>query len=78
MRPGLPQDTMPAQDVAVIGLDRLRALATLLADEEGASQFAGLGLHGQVAIFGLFEDLLAGVRTALTGSPDEGGPPGSD
>lgn len=65
-----------AHDAAVISIDRLRALAAILSDEQGAAQFASFDLPGQVAIFGLFEDLLAEVRAALTVPACEGGSAG--
>jgi len=62
-------------DTTVISVGRLHALAALLAGEEGATQFACLDLSSQVALFGLFEDLLADVRDALTEPAGELGSP---
>ncbi|WP_433703899.1 hypothetical protein [Paraburkholderia sacchari] len=54
------------RDDAVILLDRLRALAALLAAEEAATAFAGLDTPEQVAIFGLLEQTAGAARAALT------------
>lgn len=48
-------------DLAIVGINRLRALASLLAAEDAASVFAGLTIGEQVAIFGTFE---AGLEEA--------------
>ncbi|KVH51267.1 hypothetical protein WJ39_08540 [Burkholderia diffusa] len=50
---------------AVIRVDRLHALATVLSTDEGGAQFACLNLREQVAVFGLFADQLAEARVAL-------------
>jgi hypothetical protein len=52
-------------DVAMISIDRLSALAGLLAVEIVASAFAGLSVTEQVAIFGAFEAGLEEARMAL-------------
>jgi hypothetical protein len=62
---GRQQSHTDGLDVAVIRIDQLKALASLLSVEEVASKFAGLEVSGQVAIFGLFEDALSDVRSAL-------------
>ncbi len=62
---GRQQSHADALDTAVIRVDQLQALASLLSLEEVASEFAGLEVSGQVAIFGLFEDALSDVRLAL-------------
>lgn len=62
--PILPE---PALDIAVIRIDRVHALASLVSLGEVAEQFTSLELPGQVAIFGLFEDAVAEARAALTG-----------
>jgi hypothetical protein len=49
----------------MIRIDRLRALAGLLADEDGASVFARLSLPEQVAIFGTLEAGLDEARGGL-------------
>ena len=60
-------------DVAMIRIDRLSALAGLLATEDVASAFARLSLPEQVAIFGAFEDGLEEARSALMHSMHENG-----
>lgn len=52
-------------DVALIRIDRLSALAGLLAVEDVAVAFARLSVPEQVAIFGTFEDGLEEARSAL-------------
>jgi hypothetical protein len=52
-------------DVAMIRIDRLSALAGLLAVEDVALAFAKLSVPEQVAIFGTFEDGLEEARSAL-------------
>ncbi|MEX3954714.1 hypothetical protein [Trinickia sp. EG282A] len=52
-------------DVAMVSIDRLSALACLLAAEDVAAAFAGLSLPDQVAIFGAFEADLNHARGAL-------------
>jgi hypothetical protein len=52
-------------DGAMIDIDRLGALASLLAGEHVATAFADLSLGVQVAIFGTFEVGLQHVRAAL-------------
>ncbi|MEK7888244.1 hypothetical protein AAB992_14085 [Burkholderia contaminans] len=59
--PALP-DSLAA---AVVRVDRLHALATVLSSAEGGAQFACLTLREQVAVFGLFADQLAEARTAM-------------
>jgi hypothetical protein len=54
-----------ALDTAMIRIDRLNALAALLAIEEVASAFSGLSAPEQVAIFGTFEAGLREARDAL-------------
>ncbi|KVS50681.1 hypothetical protein WK39_27865 [Burkholderia cepacia] len=61
----LPEQRMDHLAAAVIRVERLHALATVFAMEEGAIQFSCLNLREQVAIFGLFEDLLAEAGAAL-------------
>ncbi|MBB5467241.1 hypothetical protein HDG32_003361 [Paraburkholderia sp. CI2] len=56
---------MTELDAAVIRVDQLQALASLLSLEEVAEQFAGLSNTAQVALFGLFEDGLGDVRATL-------------
>lgn len=60
--PKLQQSSL---DVAMIRIDRLNALAGLLAVEDVASAFAGLSVREQVAIFGTFEEGLGEARDAL-------------
>lgn len=48
-------------DTAMISIDRMRALAELLAVEEVAAAFASLSTPKQVALFGTFE---AGLNEA--------------
>ncbi|WP_243898963.1 hypothetical protein [Burkholderia pseudomallei] len=52
-------------DAAMINVERLSALAGLLAVEGVASEFANLSPLAQVALFGTFESGLSEVRTAL-------------
>lgn len=52
-------------DVAMVRIDRLTALAGLLAVEDVASAFAGLSITDQTAIFGTFEAGLEEARGAL-------------
>ena len=52
-------------DVAMVSIDRLSALASLLTVEDVASSFARLSPLEQVAIFGAFEDDLDKARVAL-------------
>jgi len=52
-------------DTAVISIDGLSALASLLADEDVAAAFARLSAQAQAAIFGSFESGLLGIRVAL-------------
>jgi hypothetical protein len=59
-------------DTAMICIDRLTALAGLLAAEDVASVFAGLSAHEQAAIFGTFEAGLAEARVALIRAVKEG------
>ncbi|APA84054.1 hypothetical protein BJG93_00540 [Paraburkholderia sprentiae WSM5005] len=59
-----PDTAMP--DTVVIRVDQLHALTGLLSLEEVAEQFSDLSTVAQVSIFGLFEDALAGICTALT------------
>ncbi|MGF6636187.1 hypothetical protein [Paraburkholderia sp. MM6662-R1] len=54
-----------ATDKAIIRVDQLQALASLLSLEEVAEQFAGMSTTAQVALFGLFEDSLGDVRATL-------------
>lgn len=48
-------------DTAMISIERMRALAELLAVEEVATAFASLSIPKQVALFGTFE---AGLNEA--------------
>ncbi|MGF6610635.1 hypothetical protein OKW45_005557 [Paraburkholderia sp. WSM4175] len=59
------ESSMTELDAAVIRVDQLQALASLLSLEEVAEQFAGLSTTAQVALFGLFEDGLGDVRATL-------------
>ena len=59
-------------DVAMIRIDRLSALAGLLAVEDVASVFARLSVQEQVAIFGTFEAGLEEARGALLTTVGEG------
>lgn len=52
-------------DAAMISVERLSALAGLLAIEDVVSAFANLSPLAQVALFGTFESGLVEVRTAL-------------
>ncbi|CAM8795746.1 MULTISPECIES: hypothetical protein [Burkholderia] len=52
-------------DAAMINVERLSALAGLLAIEDVVSAFANLSPLAQVALFGTFESGLVEVRTAL-------------
>jgi hypothetical protein len=49
----------------VISLERLRALAALLSNDDGARGFAELDIGEQAIIFGLIEENLAGVLITL-------------
>lgn len=60
-----PELQQSAFDVAMIRINRLNALAALLADEDVASAFATLSTPEQVAIFGAFEAGLQEARDAL-------------
>lgn len=60
-----PQPQPSSLDVAIIRIDRLNALAGLLAVEDVASAFSRLSIREQVAIFGTFEDGLEEARDAL-------------
>ena len=60
-----PKLQQASLDVAMIRIDRLNALAGLLAVEDVASAFAGLSVREQVAIFGTFEEGLGEARDAL-------------
>lgn len=68
MRPPVADPKLPqsALDAALIRIDRLSALAGLLAVEEVASAFSGLSILEQVAIFGTFEVGLEEARSALS------------
>jgi len=66
MKTDLSRNHAAILDATTINLDRLQALAELLAGEECATQFATLERSSQVALFGLVEDMLADVRAALT------------
>ncbi|MGF6698349.1 uncharacterized protein YdiU (UPF0061 family) [Paraburkholderia sp. MM5496-R1] len=59
------ESSMTELDAAVIRVDQLQALASLLSLEEVAEQFAGMSTTAQVALFGLFEDRLGDIRAAL-------------
>jgi hypothetical protein len=52
-------------DVAMVSIDRLSALATLLSVEDVTSAFGRLSPLEQVAIFGSFETDLQNARMAL-------------
>ncbi|OMQ54932.1 hypothetical protein AQ708_29015 [Burkholderia pseudomallei] len=61
-----PSETSPSPlDVATIGVERLSALAGLLAIEDVTFAFANLSPLVQVALFGTFEAGLIEVRSAL-------------
>jgi hypothetical protein len=60
-----PELQQSALDVAMIRIDRLNALASLLAIEDVASAFANLSAPEQVAIFGTFEAGLQEAKDAL-------------
>ncbi|PTB19528.1 hypothetical protein C9I57_17765 [Trinickia symbiotica] len=60
-----PQLLQSHLDVAIVSIDRLSALAGLLAVEDVAAAFARLSLLEQVAIFGGFEADLHQARVAL-------------
>jgi hypothetical protein len=53
-------------DAAMICLDRMHALAELLAVEEVASAFASLSIPAQVALFGTLEAGINEARDAIT------------
>ncbi|MDN7676545.1 hypothetical protein QZM22_29710 [Burkholderia oklahomensis] len=59
-------------DVAMISVERLSALAGLLAIEDVVSAFANLSPLAQVALFGTFESGLVEVRTALLQMAENG------
>lgn len=62
---GKRQHDAAARDKAAILLDRLHALASLLAVEEVATAFSDLGTTEQVALFGLCESLAVDVRACI-------------
>ena len=62
-------------DAAMISIDRLSALADLLADEDVAAAFARLSVTQQASIFGSFEAGLQQARVALFNVlENDGGP----
>jgi hypothetical protein len=63
--PAAPQLQQSSVDVAMINIDRLNALACLLASEDVAAAFSKLSVRDQAAIFGTFEDGLEEARDAL-------------
>jgi hypothetical protein len=54
-----------AIDAAIISLDQLGALATLLSAEEAAGEFSRLDIPSQISLFGLFARSISDVRANL-------------
>lgn len=61
--PSIPQSSL---DTTIICLDRMHALAELLALEEVAAAFTSLSLSAQVALFGTLESGIKEARDAIT------------